>query len=119
MPLPNSAPKPSPPVRGGSKGSFRIDSKTFSFSFDGGRADSYAILESRRNFKSSVWLSCKGMLWILSCFADICDWVPGKELLYKQHRENNKFFEFRGRLNKAGIFADIAVFFCGSKMNEH
>ena len=99
MPLPNSAPKPSPPVRGGSKGSFRIDSKTFSFSFDGGKADSYAILESRRNFKSSVWLSRRGMLWILSCFADICDWVPGKELLYKRHRENNKFFEFReGRI---------------------
>ena len=115
MPLPSSVPKPSPQVRGGSIGSFRIDSKTFSFSFDGGRADSYAILESRRNFKNSVWLSRKGMKWVLSCFADIRDWVPRKDLLYKQYRENNKFFDFRGRSNKAGIFVDIAVFFGGAQ----
>ena len=115
MPLPNYASKPSLPVRGGSKGSFRIDSKTFSFSFDGRRVDSYAILESRRNLNSSVWLSRKGMLWILSCFTDIHDWVPGKELLYKRYRENNKFYEFQGRSNKAGIFADIAVFFGGAR----
>jgi len=61
VPLPNSALKPSPQVRGGSKGYFRIDSKSFSFSFDGGRADSYAIHESRRNIKNSVWLSRKGL----------------------------------------------------------
>ena len=115
MPLPSSVPKPSPQVRGGSIGSFRIDSKTFSFSFDDGRADSYAILESRRNFKNSVWLSHKGMKWVLSCFADIRDWVPGKDLLYKHYRENNKFFEFRGRSNKAGIFVDIAMFFGGAQ----
>ena len=115
MPLHISDPKPSPHVRRGSIGSFRIDSKTFSFSFDGGRVDSYAILESRQNFKSFVWLSRKGMKWVLSCFTDIRDWVPGKDLLYKQYRENNKFFEFRGRSNKAGIFLDIAVFFGGAR----
>ena len=115
MPLHISDPKPSPHVRRGSIGSFRIDSKTFSFSFDGGRIDSYAILESRQNFKSSVWLSRKGMKWVLSCFTDIRDWVPGKDLLYKQYRENNKFFEFRGRSNKAGIFVDITVFFGGAR----
>uniref|UniRef100_A0A7N2KSK3 Uncharacterized protein n=1 Tax=Quercus lobata TaxID=97700 RepID=A0A7N2KSK3_QUELO len=95
VPLPISVPKLSPQVRGGSIGSFRIDSKSFSFSFDGGRADSYAIHESRWNFKSSVRLSRKGMKWVLSCFVDIRDWVPGKDLLYKHFRENNKFFEFR------------------------
>ena len=115
VPLPNSALKPSPQVRGGSKGYFRIDSKSFSFSFDGGRADSYAIHESRRNIKNSFWLSRKGLKWILSCFADIRDWVPGKELFYKRYRDNNKFCEFRGRSNKAGIFVDIAVFFGGTR----
>nr|POE54687.1 hypothetical protein CFP56_25047 [Quercus suber] len=115
VPLPISVPKLSPQVRGGSIGSFCIDSKSFSFSFDGGRADSYAIHESRRNFKSSVWLSRKGMKWVLSCFADIRDWVPGKDLFYKHFRENNKFFEFQGRSNKAGIFVDIAVFFGGAR----
>ena len=54
------------------------------------------------------------MKWILSCLADICDWVPGKDFLYKRYRKNNNFFKFRGRSNKAGIFADIAVFFGGA-----
>ena len=65
--------------------------------------------------KSSVWLSRKGLKWILSCFADIRDWVPGKDLLYKRYRENNKLFEFWGRSNKAGIFADIAMFYGGAR----
>ena len=55
------------------------------------------------------------MKWVLSCFADICDWVPRKDLLYKRYRENNKFFEFRGRSNKAGIFVEIVVFFGGAR----
>nr|POE73853.1 hypothetical protein CFP56_26831 [Quercus suber] len=115
LPLLDTALKPFPQNRGGSKGSFCIDSKTFSFSFDGGRADFYAIHESHWNIKSSVWLSRKGLKWILSCFADICDWVPGKDFLCKRYRENNKFFIFRGRSNKAGIFVDIAVFYGGAR----
>ncbi|KAF3952544.1 hypothetical protein CMV_021914 [Castanea mollissima] len=111
LPPPNTDLKPSPQGKGGSKGYFRINSKTFSFSFDCGRADSYAIHESRRNIKSSIWMGRKGLEWILSCFADICDWVPGKDYLCKRHRENNKFFEFRGRSNKAGIFVEIAVYY--------
>ena len=54
------------------------------------------------------------MKWVLSCFANIRDWVPGKDFLYKHYRKNNNFFKFRGRSNKAGIFADIAVFFGGA-----
>ena len=67
------------------------------------------------SFSSSIWLSRKGMKWVLSCFANICDWVPRKDLLYKRYRENNKFFEFRGRSNKAGIFVEIVVFFGGAR----
>ena len=48
------------------------------------------------------------MKWILSCFADIRDWVPSKDLFYKRYRDNNKFCEFRGRSDKAGIFVDIS-----------
>ena len=54
------------------------------------------------------------MKWIISCFADIQDWVPGKDVLCKRYRENKKFFIFRGRSNKAGIFVDIVVFFGGA-----
>ena len=60
-------------------------------------------------------MSRKGLEWILSCFADIWDWVPGKDYLYKRFRENNKFFEFQGRSNKAGIFVEIAVFYGGAR----
>ena len=102
---------PSPQGIGGGKGAFRIDSKTFSFSFDGGQADSYAIHESRQNFQSSIWMGRKGLEWILSRFANIRDWVPGKDYACKHFRTNNKFFEFRGRSNKAGIFVEIAMYY--------
>ena len=35
---------------------FRINAKLFSFSFDGGRSNSYAIHETRRDVKSSIWV---------------------------------------------------------------
>nr|XP_023927128.1 uncharacterized protein LOC112038539 [Quercus suber] len=63
----------------------------------------------------TVWMSRKGLEWILACFADIRDWVPGKDFLCKRFRANNKFFEFRGRSNKAGIFVEIAVYFGGAR----
>ena len=114
MPSHFSTLKPSPQGRGGSFCPFRIDSKTFSFSFDGGRADSYAIHECRRNINSSVWMSRKGLEWILACFADIRDWVPRKDLFCKRFRANNKLFELQGRSNKAGIFVEIVVYYGGA-----
>ena len=57
----------------------------------------------------------RGLEWIRSCFADIRHWVPGKDLLCKRYRENNKFFEFCGRSNKAGLFVDIAVYYGGTR----
>ena len=34
-----------------------------------------------------------------------------KDFLCKQFRENNKWLEFCGRLNKSGLFVDIAVYY--------
>ena len=56
----------------------------------------------------------RGLEWIHSYFADIRDWVLGKDLLRKRYRENNKVFEFYGRSNKASLFADIAVYYGGT-----
>ena len=51
------------------------------------------------------------MEWILSCFADIHDWVPGKVSICKRFRDNNKLLEFCGRSNKVGVFVVIAEYF--------
>ena len=102
-------------VVGGSKKLFHIDAKLFSFSFDGGRFDSYAIHETRRNVKSSIWVGRRGMEWILTCLDDIRDWVAGHVLLCKRFRDNGKLLEFCGRSNKAGLFVVIAVYFGGSR----
>uniref|UniRef100_A0A7N2R375 Uncharacterized protein n=1 Tax=Quercus lobata TaxID=97700 RepID=A0A7N2R375_QUELO len=59
----NIPPKPQSFVLGGSKGSFHIDAKLFSFSFDGGRSDSYAIHETRWNVKSSIWVGTWTTTW--------------------------------------------------------
>ena len=89
---------------GGRKISFRIDAKFFSFSFNSGRLDSYAIHENNQNVKHTIWVGRKGFEWILSYFVDIRDWVLGKVSLCKRFRENNKLLEFCGRSNKVGIF---------------
>ena len=51
------------------------------------------------------------MEWILSCFADIHDWVPGKVSICKRFRDDNKLLEFCGRSNKVGVFVVIAEYF--------
>ena len=57
----------------------------------------------------------RGIECIRSYFADIRDWVPGKDLFCKHYRENNKFFEFCGKSNKAGLFVDIVVYYGGKR----
>ena len=39
----------------------------------------------------------------------------GHDVLYKRFRENGKFIEFCGRLNKVGFFVVIAVDFGGTR----
>ena len=58
---------------GGRKLPFCIDAKLFSFSFNGGRHDLYAIHESSQHVKHTIWVRHKGLEWILSCFVDIRD----------------------------------------------
>ena len=100
---------------GGRKSSFRIDAKLFSFSFNGGRHDSYAVHESSRHVKHTIWVGHKGLEWILSSYADIRDWVPGNVSICKCFRENNKLLEFCGRSNKAGVFVVIAEYYGGAR----
>ena len=50
------------------------------------------------------------MEWILTCLADIRDWVPGRAILYKRLRGNGKLIEFCGRSNKAGLFVVVVYF---------
>ena len=69
----NIPPKLQSFVLGGTKRSFHVDAKLFSFSFDGGRCDSYAIHETRRNVKSSIWVGRRGIEWLLTCLEDIRD----------------------------------------------
>ena len=105
---------PSSSVQGGQKLPFCIDVKFFSFSFNGGRHDSYALHESSRHVKHTIWVGCKGLEWILSCFVDIHDWVPGKVSICKRFRENNKLLEFCERSNKAGVFVVIVEYYGGA-----
>ena len=99
---------------GGRKIPFSIDAKFFSFPFNGGRHDSYAINESNWHVKHTIWVGRKGLEWILSCFVDIRDWVPRKVSICKCLWENNKLLEFCGRSNKVGVFVVIAEYFGGA-----
>ena len=68
----------------------------------------------RRDVKSSIWAGRRGMEWILTCFADIRDWVPGQDVHCKRFRDNEKLIEFYGRSNKAGLFVVLMVYFGGA-----
>ena len=81
---------------GGRKVSFHIDAKFFSFSFNGGRLDLYAIHESSWHIKHTIWVGRKGFEWILSCFVDIRDWVPGKVSLCKLYGKIISCWNFVG-----------------------
>ena len=65
--------------------------------------------------KSSIWAGRRGMEWILTCFVDIRDWVPGQDVLCKRFRDNGKLIEFCGRSNKAGLFVVLTVYFGGAQ----
>ena len=52
---------------------------------------------------------------ILSCLANIRDWMPSRAVLCKRLRENGKLLEFCGSSNRAGLFVVIAVYFRGSR----
>ena len=67
----NIPPKPFSSDHGGIKRSFCIDAKLFCFSVDGGRSDSYAIHETRRDVKSCIHVGHRGNEWILTCLVDI------------------------------------------------
>ena len=110
----NILPKPLFSDHGG-KRLFRIDAKLFSFSFDGGRSNLYAIHETRRDVKSCIHVRYRGIEWILTCLADVRDWVPSRVVLCKRFRENRKLIEFCGRSNRAGLFVVIAEYFGGSR----
>ena len=99
---------------GGRKSPFRIDAKLFSFSFNDGRHDSYVVHESSRHVKHTIWVGRKGFEWILSCFADIRDWVPGNVSICKRFQENNKLLEFCGRSYRASVFVVIAEYYGGA-----
>ena len=113
-PVSNLITSPTVSEHKGRKIPLRIDAKFFSFSFNGGRHDSYAIHESSQHVKHTIWVGRKGLEWIISCFADIRDWVPGKVPICKRFWENNKLLEFCGRSNKAGIFVVLAEYYGGA-----
>ena len=110
----NIPPKPLFSDHGG-KRLFRIDAKLFSFSFDRGRSDSYAIHETCRDVKSPIHVGYRGIEWILTCLVDVRDWVLGRAVLCKRFRENRKLIKFCGRSNRAGLFVVIAEYFGGSR----
>ena len=113
-PASNLITSPTVSVQGGRKIPFHIDAKLFSFSFNGGRHDSYAIHKSSRHVKHNIWVGHKGLEWILACFADIRDWDLGKVPMCKRFRDNNKLLEFCGRSNKADVFVVITEYFGGA-----
>ncbi len=53
------------------KVSFRVDAKSFSLAFAGGRFDPYQIIKTHGKFRGSLWLGIDGLRWVLGVFTTI------------------------------------------------
>ncbi|KAK9997579.1 hypothetical protein SO802_022265 [Lithocarpus litseifolius] len=111
----SSQTKPSPSLGEREKSFFRIDSKAFFLSFDGGRMDSYSIIEKRGRYHGSIRVGRLGLDWIIACLVELCRWDFSKQQFFKRFHENYKILECSSRLNKGGFFVEFSEYHNGAR----
>ena len=99
----------------GNSASFGIDSKAFILAFDGGRMDSYSIIEKQGKHHGSIRVGRSGLDSIIACLVELCRWNFSKQHFFKRFHENYKILEFSSRSNKGGIFVEISEYHNGAR----
>ena len=99
----------------GNSASFRIDTEAFFLAFDGGRMDSYSIIEKRGKHVGSIRVGRLGLDWIIACLVELRRWNFSKQQFFKRLHENYKILDFSSRLNKEGIFVEISEYHNGAR----
>jgi hypothetical protein len=91
-----------------------VGTKTFTLSFDGGRAAPYQIKERRGKFHGSLWLNMVGLKWLL----DVIEQVKVKDDksgLFKFLRSSYSILEVSCLKNKGGRYLEIAEYHSGGQ----
>ena len=94
---------------------FRIDSKLFTLGFDGGRADSYHIMETKGRFQGSVWLGIKGLQWTLGELRKLQHDSPARSGIFQFQREGYRTLEFSCLSNRGGRFVELSEYHGGKQ----
>ena len=93
---------------------FCIDSKAFTLVFYGGRVDPYNIKERRGQFRDSLWVSLKGLRWLLKVFHKLRNPKQNLEGFFEFHRDGYKILEFNCLANHGGRFVEITEYHSGT-----
>jgi hypothetical protein len=99
-------------VRGNS---FRIDSKIFSLGFDGGRVDSYHLMERKGRFQGSIWLGIKGLRWALGEMGKLKTISATQTSVFQFLRDGYRTLEFSCLSNRGGRFVELSRYHGGSQ----
>uniref|UniRef100_A0A2N9I472 Reverse transcriptase domain-containing protein n=1 Tax=Fagus sylvatica TaxID=28930 RepID=A0A2N9I472_FAGSY len=106
------------PTSGGVKHSFRIDAKRMTLIFDGGRNDPYHIIERRGKFRGSIWVSSKGLHWLLGAWDQLSQISTQPEGFFQSHRDGYRVLELSCMKNKGGRFVELADYHSGSRQGH-
>ena len=106
------------PKSTGVKHTFRIDAKTFTLFFNGGRNDSYYIIEHRGNFRGSIWVSVKSLHWLLDARDKLHQITDQPEGFFRSHKDGYKILEISRMKNKGGRFVEFSDYHSGSQQGH-
>ena len=102
----------------GSHLSFLIDAKFFTLVFDGGRKDPYHIIEHRGNFLGSIWVSVKGLRWLIEVWDKLCRLPEQSEGYFQLFRDDYRTLELCCMKNKGGRFVEPSDYHSGSQQGH-
>jgi hypothetical protein len=93
---------------------FCIDSKAFTLTFDGGRADPYNIKERRGRYRGSLWVGLSELRWILDVFVKLRNPNQTIEGHYEFHRDGYRVLGTSCLANSGGRYVEVSEYHSGT-----
>uniref|UniRef100_A0A2N9HG92 Endonuclease/exonuclease/phosphatase domain-containing protein n=1 Tax=Fagus sylvatica TaxID=28930 RepID=A0A2N9HG92_FAGSY len=94
---------------------FRIDAKTFTLEFEGGRTDPYHIKERRNRYRGSLWIGLRGLKWLLGELEALRK--PAAKLVgfFQFYRDGYRTLELSCLSNRGGRYLELCDYHSGSQ----
>lgn len=86
--------------------------------FGGGRNDPYHIIERRGNFRGSIWVSMKGLRWLIGVWDKLCRLPEHSKGYFQSFRDSYWTLELSCMKNKGGRFVELSDYHSGSQQGH-